>query len=478
PEPSHGGTSVASPVQEFPAPGPSSAVVSPMQNMAALGRRFKPPTVTRPTLPAPATPSTASTSTLPAVSPVPAVPLWYLNFPPVSQPVPPIAQISLPPSLAARKTVPGLSIVLSALPVAERRQAALVCKVFRYAVYQSAHRLLQRYYGGIRLQALLDASKVPVEMMNLWPYLRQREAEARTRKAAVNTSLLGMMYRGSYPLAERLWASPDHERQLTIAVRFLLTRVWFALSVGSARGDPFEWLRDVVVDAQETVPGEVWTVSVRGAASGDVEHFHVLEATCEPIGRLPPANPSDLELFGFDPNVHPLRADWAAYISDHGTASLPKSLRWAHQAEYERGISRHWRKRMDDMRKGEGADLAVALLDTAERYVLACVVGNSLSGQWMSATQMSQMFAGLGTPTISPLDRPPSMTMYLPGHHHVESVHFTAAGGMPLHPALAVVQTLSRSYYILRDNGMQVGCEEDGVGELWMKILGCTDKGV
>ena len=62
-------------------------------------------------------------------------------------------------------------------------------------------------------------------------------------------------------------------------------------------------------------------------------------------------------------------------------------------------------------------------------------------------------------------------------HHHVESLHFTTADGSPLHPALAVVQTPGREYYILKDNGMQVGCEEDGVGSVWMEILGCNVSG-
>jgi hypothetical protein len=50
-------------------------------------------------------------------------------------------------------------------------------------------------------------------------------------------------------------------------------------------------------------------------------------------------------------------------------------------------------------------------------------------------------------------------------------------GGGLLHPALAVVQTPAREYYILRDNGMEVGCEEDGVARVWMRILGCSAGG-
>lgn len=62
-------------------------------------------------------------------------------------------------------------------------------------------------------------------------------------------------------------------------------------------------------------------------------------------------------------------------------------------------------------------------------------------------------------------------------HHHVESVHLTARGRRPLHPALAVVQTPSREYYVLRDNGLEVGCEEEGVASVWMRILGCDARG-
>ena len=53
----------------------------------------------------------------------------------------------------------------------------------------------------------------------------------------------------------------------------------------------------------------------------------------------------------------------------------------------------------------------------------------------------------------------------------------TATSGRPLHPALAVVQTPAREYYVLRDNGFEVGCEEEGVANVWMRILGCDARG-
>ena len=39
------------------------------------------------------------------------------------------------------------------------------------------------------------------------------------------------------------------------------------------------------------------------------------------------------------------------------------------------------------------------------------------------------------------------------------------------------MQTPAREYYILKDNGMEVGSEEDGVARVWMRILGCNARG-
>ncbi|KAI0366611.1 hypothetical protein BV20DRAFT_951866, partial [Pilatotrama ljubarskyi] len=104
----------------------------------------------------------------------------------------------------------------------------------------------------------------------------------------------------------------------------------------------------------------------------------------------------------------------------------------------------------------------------------------SISGEWLSANEMAQDFAGLPSggagPALSKL-RKPSLNLYLPEHHHVESVHFTSATGKDLHPALAVVQTPHREYCILRDNGMQVGCEEEGIAAVWQEVLQCDHRG-
>ncbi|KAA1469769.1 hypothetical protein DENSPDRAFT_773681, partial [Dentipellis sp. KUC8613] len=384
----------------------------------------------------------------------------------------------LPPSLSQRKHVQRWAVILSGLGPAERNICALVSKTFRYAVYLSAGERLSQNHNGRRLALLHVHHPAASSSLNLWPYLAQRAHETQTRRALFDASFLRAFYAAFVPIASRLWSSPDHERQLGVAVRFLLTRLWFTICIGSARP---EWLADTVLDAQEVVPGEIWTVTVavraqRRGVSARTESFYVLESTCEVIGK------PQLHIAG-NGNVTagdlPVRADWSRYIESRIVPAptgqhvpLLAHLKWASQGEYERGISRHWLERVEKKGK-EGRALRVV----AERYVLACVVGNSVSGSWMSAVQMAQEFAGLaerepGKP------RQPQVSMFLPAHHHVESVHFTAASCAPLHPAIAVIHTLAREYFVLKDNGMQIGCEEDGIVDVWQGILGCDQSGM
>jgi len=98
----------------------------------------------------------------------------------------------------------------------------------------------------------------------------------------------------------------------------------------------------------------------------------------------------------------------------------------------------------------------------------------------MSTSEMTQDFAGLPArmDSCKYKGKDPVLNLYLPSHHHVESVHFRTSSGELLHPALASVQTLYREYLVLKDNGMEVGNEEQGVYETWMEILACDSKGV
>jgi hypothetical protein len=129
----------------------------------------------------------------------------------------------------------------------------------------------------------------------------------------------------------------------------------------------------VVIDAQELVEGEMWKITTRSSSSTNV--WYVLEATCEVVGHPLPSTSLDQP----DLSRPPLRADWRAYIESQTsqpptsgrTTPLMEHLKWTNHEEYERGISKLWLKRI----RAEG-ELGTAKLLVAERYVLACVVGN------------------------------------------------------------------------------------------------------
>ncbi|KAI0250969.1 hypothetical protein BJV78DRAFT_1086814, partial [Lactifluus subvellereus] len=380
----------------------------------------------------------------------------------------------LPPPLSQRRLIQRWAIALSCLSRKELFQCCLVSKLIRYAaVYSSAYYKLSRYFSGRRLSVVLQQCGTAALMMDFWPYLRLREQEVLERKYAVMSSFLQSAFRGpNYLISAHLWASPDNEKQLTVALRFLLTRFWFALSTGVECGIGIRtnWFYDTITGVAEIVKGEIWCITIRNL-SGRLQVFHVLEATCEVLG-----------LVGGTWGNEYLRPDWASYIEERKRSPevrspLCEAMRWADHAEYQQGISRHWLRRTEQMGMQGGA-----LRTIAERYTLACILtrASSLSGSWMSAPQMAQEFAGLTQhKTLSLPAKASKINLFLPAqvHHHVESIHLTTARGRLLHPALAVAQTSAREYYILRDNGLEVGCEEEGVASVWMRILGCDARG-
>ncbi|KAI0826725.1 hypothetical protein BC628DRAFT_1319527 [Trametes gibbosa] len=412
------------------------------------------------------------------------IPLHYLDLPAPSADLPTLRSITLPPSLAQRKRVGRWAIILSGLSNTERTACVLVSRTFRYAVYLSASSILVQNYYGKRLEDDV-MRKYSQAMTNMWPYLRVREAEISARRRIYEASFLPRLFRRcgfANPIANCLWASPDDPKQLVIAMRFVLTRAWFELSVGmpnGVNGDTASWLQGTVIDVREAVKGEIWSVTVEYAQPRRQETLYVLEATCEVVGRLSKTASHAAE-GDTVPIRFPVRADWSAYISRWSASSssersLLSQLRWACHEEYDHGISTLWLRRTE--REGE---LGAAKRQVAKRYILACVVGNSISGEWRSASEMAQDFAGLPSHGAVPArsrTKDPTVNLYLPEHHHIESVHFTFPSGGTLHPALAVVQTPHREYVILRDNGMQVGCEEEGVAAVWQEVLGCDRLG-
>ncbi|KAF9481156.1 hypothetical protein BDN70DRAFT_975720 [Pholiota conissans] len=393
-------------------------------------------------------------------------------------------RITLPPSVSQRKHVSRLSILLGSISLQDLKACTMVSRLFRYSgrqpiivfelPYFAAYQQLLRTFPGARLRNVLSA--YPSNVTNFWPYFSYRIDEVVERKSIYEASFLGRTVKGIYTISDNLWTSPDDPKQITIAVRFLLTRVffWISLGLGDDMTQPQNSRYKVILEAQEVVPQEIWKVTVQSDFT--LITYYVLEDTCEVIGEQIADGISPVTDF------RNLRIDWSTYIASRrylptpsvnkDTFGLLEHLQWSNHEEYNKGISKVWLSRVE--REG---DIGSAKLEVARRYVLACVVGNSVSGPRLTSNQMQQEFNGLSNIRDSVAIKSDRINMFLPAHHHVESLHFTLSNGRNLHPALATVQTPGREYYILKDNGMQVGCEEDGVADVWMELLGCKNSG-
>ncbi|KAF5369567.1 hypothetical protein D9758_002578 [Tetrapyrgos nigripes] len=434
-----------------------------------------------------------------------SLPPLYLDFasPPGS---PSFDRLTIPPPLSKNRLILPYSIILSRVSEADIKQCMLASRVIRRAAFVSAGTRISRDFAGKRLESVI--AEYPPHIYNFWPYLQQRQKELTERHERYIQSFLGKFFSRENPhiVSQRLWTSPDNERQVVIALRFLLTRLFFSISVGDETG--FSWMEATVIDAQEVVEDEIWRIVVQQPSSSapgfgefsrggsSQETLYVLESTCEVVGHPPPASSTGVSSTSISV---PLRADWSAYIARKTSISVSSSqlaeststsetrqgsglisqLSWINHEEYDKGMSRHWLKRIS-----EEGELGRRKRMMAERYILACVVGNSVSGQWKSSTEMAQDFAGMASKGYAgggrsvALKRSSKIHLFLPEHHLVESVHFTSRNGAPLHPALAIIQTPRREYFVLKDNGMQVGCEEDGVAEVWMDMVGCDRFGL
>ncbi|KAJ3910623.1 hypothetical protein F5879DRAFT_928273 [Lentinula edodes] len=393
-------------------------------------------------------------------------------------------RISMPPALAQRKQVARFAVILSQIAIQDLDSMADLIPV-----YLSASTRLARNFSGYRLNRIIH--RLPANMMNMWPYILQRQGEEKFRRRVFEESFLGRVFSGTSVIAPRLWASPDNDKQIVIAIRFLITRLFFTVSVGGGQSVN-DWLNGMIVDAREIIKGEVWCIDVIQTSKA-LETFYVVESTCEVVGFAP--SPSKAE----GPLPIKMRADWSSYIDQRSSiipplqlitngpgrqldptrslssipaTSLMDQLSCVNHEEFTKGISKLWLKKVQIQQ-----EVGVAKRVVAERYILASVVENSVSGRYKTSTEMAHDFAGVPTELCDGKKPKVKLNLFLPAHHHVESVHFTTAQGRPLHPALAVVQTPAREYYVLRDNGMQVGCEEDGVARVWMTILGCAING-
>jgi len=212
------------------------------QVMATPGRRFKPLTITRPPSASPCyrnrneaqLPSCVLVDKSANVTAQPIL-FWHLDFPAHPE-FPLLSPITFPPPLSQRRLIQHWAIILGGLSGRERFQCCLVSRLIRYAgkrrmpehvecihtstVYSSAYYKLSRDFSGRRLSLALERSGSAL-MINFWPYLRRREQEVSERKSAVMSSFLRSAFQGPTDIiSARLWASPENEKQLVVALRF------------------------------------------------------------------------------------------------------------------------------------------------------------------------------------------------------------------------------------------------------------------
>ncbi|PVG02724.1 hypothetical protein CPB86DRAFT_696489 [Serendipita vermifera] len=370
----------------------------------------------------------------------------------------PLSNITMPPSLAQRKRVKGLALVLRDLGDAERKACCLSSRLLRYAVYVSCQFVLFERFPGERTNAIL--ARAQDCFSNLWPYLRYRQQELESLKTLYSNHFLSRWM--PRPMSENLWTNPSKGDEVASVLRFTFSKLWHVVSLyGMSSGE----MLDESVTKLEKLPGnEIWRVYL-SKESGLTYYVYVLASTGEPLGRKQRTPADDFSV----------RPDWLNFVDSLANAeTAPKrikdSLKWTNGEEFENGISKAWLRRIE----GEG-ESGIIKRQIAEKYVMASVVANSISGKQMTYNQMAMEVAGNSAETmIKPRDE---VNILLPEHHHVESAHLHTRTGSAYHPAVASVQTVHREYFVLRDNGLQIGCEESGLSETWMTILSCRGDG-
>ncbi|KAF8602338.1 hypothetical protein BDV93DRAFT_607555 [Ceratobasidium sp. AG-I] len=496
-------------------PSPASKTNSNRAPPTYQPKTFKMPTTTHPPrlrAPSKPTPSVASNN---APNTPRALTNQYLDFPP-SPFCDDFPRISMPPSMARRRQAENMSVVFSGISDASVLALCVrVSRAWRYGVYLSATHTLVRDFPGQRLDEVRARIKEP-RMTSMWAYLRARRAEATSRRETFDRSWLGQFYsthtKGCseilplkhHPISQQIWTSPDDDRQITVALRFVSTRLVFALA---RRCDAFpvarEWSDTVVIGADEVVPNEIWRITIgQGfdlrerrpdeSKRADIESFYVLFETGEVIGHAPPPpvrrtgnmvgqriakGRPHLEVFDNQNSEEMLlRTDWAQYVNacERGDAPcLQDSITSADRESYVAGISAFWLRSLHS-KLGKENDLLETI---ARRYVLSCVEPNSVSGTYKTVTDMACELAGGGTTAQSLLGRKQHVGLLVSEHHLVESVHLAAKSSetnTALHPALALVLTApGREYFVLRDTGMPIGTSDEGLEPIWQQILEC-----
>ncbi|CAG7845947.1 SubName: Full=Uncharacterized protein {ECO:0000313/EMBL:KIM31047.1} [Serendipita indica DSM 11827] len=347
----------------------------------------------------------------------------------------------MPPTIAQRRRVKPLALALKSLDNESR--------MFRYAVYVSAQYVLVETFPGERTKAIL--ARADDCFSNLWPYVQHRNKEVTGLKQLYSQTFLAQYI--PRPFSNRLWNGIERGDELVNSLRFLISMFWSTVSLYGQQGRQF---LEETIHSFELLKGEQVARVKIIKEDGSVDTIFVLAATGEPLGRAQPTG-------AYTADSSHLRADWSDFLQKMGQSNVWNHLRCANSEDYVQGISKAW------LQRTRGSNTS-AERQVAERYILASVVANSVSGRQMNHLEMAAMDAGR---QMELSKRSKGLSLYLSEHHHVEGVYIPTT----FHPSIASVQTTHREYYVLRETGQQIGTEEEGVSETWQEILKCNANG-
>ncbi|KAG8885885.1 hypothetical protein FRB97_009047 [Tulasnella sp. 331] len=369
-----------------------------------------------------------------------------------------------------RKRICSLAFIFSVLPLSnvDRSGYVLVNKDWRHAIFLSAQLILRSRFAGARLRQYLLNQDIDPYYLDVWPYLRERERELRDVRINYSSSFLSRFYPPySPPLNDKLWGSPDHEDQASVALRLTIS---ISLNV-VARWT--KWQVDAVAPIGN---GDVHEIVIKYGQHK--QKLLVLAASGEVIKQLSGSVLSDQA----DDSLAQIRLDWCDFItsqihSNVSTHNPPPSLadrvHCHNEEEFEGGISKLWLRNMRADPDG------FAKVTVAKRYIIANAVPNSVSGTYMTPSQMAQSLdCPDGSASDNRVGTGAKVNLYVASCNYVESVHFKDQRQSAFHLSVASIQTQAREVFLLRETGQEIGMEEEGIRPVWMDLLSCSAGGM
>ncbi|KAG8838535.1 hypothetical protein FRB91_007579, partial [Serendipita sp. 411] len=246
--------------------------------------------------------------------------------------------ITIPPTVSQRKRVKLLALALKDVDEDSRTMCCLASRLLRYAVFVSAQFILCEEFPGRRTERVL--SRAQDCFSNLWPYLLARRAEVSLLKSRYSKLFLSRYVPN--PLSKRIWGNPDFGDEVSRALRLVLSRLWFCVSI---YGDTGMGLLLEQIFSVRPVGRHKQIVRVEMLKEdGSKRVYFALEATGEAIGRQTSSSSSTDD--AVDTQV---RADWSRFLQGHVDGEMQNlwnTLHCANVEDYEKGVSKVWLRRV------------------------------------------------------------------------------------------------------------------------------------